>query len=157
MVNAIGKYLLNNAREGKFKNDPVVIFIDEAHQFLNKSIKDEYFDAKPLDSFELISKEARKYGLFLCIATQMPRDIPLGTLSKMGTFIVHRHINDQDKKAIESAASSANKNILSFLPILGEGEALLVGVDFPMPLLIKIDAPNTKPNSQTPRFTIKDK
>ncbi|MFS2862944.1 ATP-binding protein [Bacteroides xylanisolvens] len=157
LVNAIGKYLLNNAREGKFKNDPVVIFIDEAHQFLNKSIKDEYFDAKPLDSFELISKEARKYGLFLCIATQMPRDIPLGTLSQMGTFIVHRLINDQDKKAIESAASSANKNILSFLPILGEGEALLVGVDFPMPLLIKIDAPNTKPNSQTPRFTIKDK
>lgn len=98
MVNAIGKYLLNNAREGKFKNDPVVIFIDEAHQFLNKSIKDEYFDAKPLDSFELISKEARKYGLFLCIATQMPRDIPLGTLSQMGTFIVHRLINDQDKK-----------------------------------------------------------
>ena len=122
-----------------------------------KRIKDEYFDAKPLDSFELISKEARKYGLFLCIATQMPRDIPLGTLSQMGTFIVHRLINDQDKKAIESAASSANKNILSFLPILGEGEALLVGVDFPMPLLIKIDAPNTKPNSQTPRFTIKDK
>lgn len=157
LVNAIGKYLLNNAREGKFKNDPVMIFIDEAHQFLNKSIKDEYFDAKPLDSFELISKEARKYGLFLCIATQMPRDIPLGTLSQMGTFIVHRLINDQDKKAIESAASSANKNILSFLPILGEGEALLVGVDFPMPLLIKIDAPNTKPNSQTPRFTIKDK
>ena len=157
LVNAIGKYLLNNAREGKFKNDPVVIFIDEAHQFLNKSIKDEYFDAKPLDSFELISKEARKYGLFLCIATQMPRDIPLGTLSQMGTFIVHRLINDQDKKAIESAASSANKNILSFLPILGEGEALLVGVDFPMPLLLKVDAPNNKPNSQTPKFTIKDK
>lgn len=87
----------------------------------------------------------------------MPRDIPLGTLSQMGTFIVHRLINDQDKKAIESAASSANKNILSFLPILGEGEALLVGVDFPMPLLLKVDAPNNKPNSQTPKFTIKDK
>lgn len=152
LVNAIGKYLLNYSRQGKFKDSPVVIFIDEAHQFLNKSIADEYFAAKPLDAFEQISKETRKYGLFLCIATQMPRDIPLGTLSQMGTFIVHRLINDLDKKAVESAASSANRNCLAYLPILGEGEALMLGVDFPMPLTLKINAPQNKPNSNTPRF-----
>ena len=153
LVNAIGKYLLNKARGQQFKNAPVVVFIDEAHQFLNKAIADEYFSAKPLDAFEQISKEARKYGLFLCIATQMPRDIPLGTLSQMGTFIVHRLINEQDKKAVESAASSANRNSLAYLPILGEGEALMVGVDFPMPLTLKINAPVNKPNSNTPKFT----
>jgi energy-coupling factor transporter ATP-binding protein EcfA2 len=152
LVNAIGKKLLIEARQGKFRENPIVVFIDEAHQFLNKSIKDEYFDAKPLDSFELISKEARKYGLFLCLATQMPRDIPIGTLSQMGTFIVHRLINDKDKQSIENAASSANKSALSFLPILGEGEALLVGVDFPMPLLLKIGEPSKKPISNTPRL-----
>ncbi len=152
LVNAIGKMLLAEAREGKYKENAVIVFIDEAHQFLNKSIADEYFSAKPLDAFEQISKEARKYGLFLCIATQMPRDIPLGTLSQMGTFIVHRLINEQDKKAVESAASSANRSSLSFLPILGEGEALLVGVDFPMPLTIKIDAPGKKPDSNTPKL-----
>ena len=133
----------------------MVIFVDEAHQFLNKNIRDEYFDAKPLDAFEQISKEARKYGLFICIATQMPRDIPLGTLSQMGTFIVHRLINEQDKKAVESAASAANRNILSFLPILGEGEAVIVGVDYPMPLTVKIKEPNRKPDSNTPQFACK--
>lgn len=153
LVNAIGSYLLNEAREGKYKDNPIVVFVDEAHQFLNKSIADEYFSAKPLDSFEQISKEARKYGLFLCLATQMPRDIPLGTLSQMGTFLVHRLINEQDKKAVESAASAANRNILSFLPILGEGEALIVGVDFPMPLIVKINAPMKKPDSRTPKFS----
>ena len=152
LVNAIGKFMLYKARDQKFKSSPVVIFIDEAHQFLNKAIADEYFAAKPLDAFEQISKEARKYGLFLCIATQMPRDIPLGTLSQMGTFIVHRLINEQDKKAVESAASSANRNSLAYLPILGEGEALMVGVDFPMPLTLKINAPVNKPNSNTPKF-----
>lgn len=155
LVNAIGNYLLEEARNGKYRSTPIIVFIDEAHQFLNKSIADEYFSAKPLDAFEQISKEARKYGLFLCIATQMPRDIPLGTLSQMGTFIVHRLINEQDKKAVECAASAANRNTLSFLPILGEGEALLVGVDFPMPLTLKIDAPSNRPNSQTPKLTKK--
>lgn len=152
LVNAIGNYLLKCARGGNFKAQPIVVFMDEAHQFLNKNITDEYFTAKPLDAFEKISKEARKYGLFLCIATQMPRDIPLGTLSQMGAFIVHRLINEQDKKAVEAAASAANRNCLSYLPVLGEGEALIVGVDFPMPLTVKINQPKFKPNSMTPKI-----
>ena len=132
-----------------------MLFIDEAHQFLNKRINADDNTTFSLQSIDLIAKECRKYGLFLCLATQMPRDIPIGTLSQMGTFIVHRLINEKDKQSIENAASSANKNALSFLPILGEGEALLVGVDFPMPLLIKIDKPITPPESETPRLKAK--
>ncbi len=150
--NALATHLLNKARDKSFKENPIILILDEAHQFLNKSIKDEFFEMHSLDAFDLIAKECRKHGLFLCLATQMPRDIPIGTLSQMGTFIVHRLINEQDKKAIENAVSSASRNSLSFLPILGEGEALLVGVDFPMPLLLKIDEPSVKPNSKTPTF-----
>lgn len=152
LVNAIGKFLLNKARTGAFKNCPIIVFIDEAHQFLNKSIKDEYFDSKPLDAFDSIAKECRKHGLFLCIATQMPRDIPNGTLSQMGAFIVHRLINYNDKEAVSNACSTANKNTLDFLPILGEGEAILTGVDFPMPIIMKFDKPNIKPDSGTPKL-----
>jgi DNA helicase HerA-like ATPase len=150
--NALAAYLLNKARKRDFAENPVVLVIDEAHQFLNKNVRDEFFEIQSLDAFDLIAKECRKYGLFLCLATQMPRDIPIGTLSQMGTFIVHRLINEKDKQSIENAASSANKNSLSFLPILGEGEALLVGVDFPMPLLIKIGKPTTPPKSNTPKL-----
>jgi len=152
LVNAIGKFLLAKARSGSFKDSPIVVFIDEAHQFLNKSIKDEYFDNKPLDAFDSIAKECRKHGLFLCIATQMPRDIPQGTLSQMGTFIAHRLINHFDKEAISNACSSASKNSLDFLPVLGAGEAILMGVDFPMSLMLKIDMPNIHPDSETPLF-----
>lgn len=151
-ANALASFLLNLARGKKFVTDPLIIVIDEAHQFLNKNIKDEFFESQTLDAFDLIAKECRKYGMFLCLATQMPRDIPIGTLSQMGTFIVHRLINEADKKSIENAASSANRSALSFLPILGEGEALLVGVDFPMPLLIKINSPDFPPESNTPRL-----
>lgn len=31
LVNAIGGYLLNEARAGNYKNNPLVVFIDEAH------------------------------------------------------------------------------------------------------------------------------
>ncbi|MDR3196087.1 MAG: ATP-binding protein [Endomicrobium sp.] len=155
IVDFISSYLLKKSRIDSFKNTPLVLFIDEAHQFLNKRINAEDNTTFSLQNIDLIAKECRKYGLFLCLATQMPRDIPIGTLSQIGTFIVHRLINEQDKKAIENASSSANRNVLLFLPILGEGEALLVGVDFPMPLLIKLGVPNKKPNSNTPKLSRK--
>lgn len=119
---------------------------------MNKTLQDEYFGARLLDAFDLIDKECRKYGLFLCFATQMPRDIPIGTLSQMGTFIVHRLINHYDKEAVSGASSSVNQYVLSFLPILGEGEAILMGIDFPMPLSIRVDEPKEPPDSDTPQF-----
>ena len=153
LVNAIGRFLLEKALCKEFKGTgkkSLLLFLDEAHLFLNKRIKDEYSIEVELDAFERIAKECRKHGLFLVLSTQMPRDIPKGVLSQMGTFIVHRLINQQDREAIEYACSEANKSALSFLPILSSGEAMLTGVDFPMPIILKIIEPETKPDSKTP-------
>ncbi|WP_241791301.1 ATP-binding protein [Sphingobacterium rhinopitheci] len=152
LANALGRYLLNKSRTLVFREKPLVLFVDEAHQFLNKKVKDEYFESTELSAFDSIAKESRKYGLFLCLATQMPRDIPIGTLSQMGTFVTHRLINHYDKEAISSACSTANKETLSFLPSLGSGEAIIMGVDFPMPLSIMIDRPSIVPTFDTPKF-----
>lgn len=152
LANAIGKYLLKLAREQKFKENPLVLILDEAHQFLNRAVVDDFFQSSALTAFDQIAKESRKYGLFLCISTQMPRDIPIGTLSQMGTFIVHRLINYSDKEAIRQSCSSANSDILEYLPVLGEGEAILSGVDFSMPLSVKITPPKVAPDSKTPTF-----
>ena len=153
LVNSIGRFLLEKALNEQFKavtKKSLLLFLDEAHLFLNKKIKDEYSIEVELDAFDRIAKECRKFGLFLVISTQMPRDIPRGVLSQMGTFIVHRLINQQDREAIEFACSDANKSALSFLPILSSGEAMLTGVDFPMPMILKIRKPNIEPNSNTP-------
>ncbi|GAB5473563.1 MAG: ATP-binding protein [Maribacter sp.] len=157
LANSIGNFLLNQARQNKFKSKPLVLFVDEAHQFLNKSVKDDYFELTELNAFNSIAKECRKYGLFLCIATQMPRDIPNGTLSQIGTFITHRLINYQDKEAVANACSTASRETLSFLPVLGAGEAILMGIDFPMPVILKVNLPKIKPNSDTPLFKLKSK
>lgn len=152
LTNAIGSYLLEEARQYKFKNNPIVLFVDEAHQFLKKTISDDSFQDLELDAFDKIAKECRKHGLFLCISTQTPRDIPVGTLSQMGTFIVHRLINESDRAVIEKACSEGNKNSLAYLPSLQSGEALLISIEMPMPIIIKIKEPNIKPTSLTPKL-----
>lgn len=155
LIDCIGRHLLNLARKGSFKEKPTVIFLDEAHQFLNKKIKDDFFEID-LSSFASIAKECRKYGLFLCLSTQRPRDVPEDVLSQMGTLIAHRLINGYDREAIERASPEASKYLLKFLPSLGKGEALIVGTDFPMPLhvkIVEIKCPDIfSPKSETPKL-----
>ena len=153
VANAIGRWLLRQARNDKFRGTygPIIVFLDEAHHFLNKSMGDE--DSKvQLDAFELIAKEGRKYWLTLCLATQQPRDIPTGVLSQMGTLLVHRLINDRDREMVERACGEIDRSAAAFLPTLGPGEAALIGVDFSIPLTVQMDKPRNEPKSQGPDY-----
>jgi hypothetical protein len=150
LVNAIGRMLLNKSRKGEFKESPLILFIDEAHQFINKTVFSESVGNSNLTAFDNIAKECRKLGLYLCLSTQMPKDIPIGTLSQIGTFFVHRIISENDRNIIEKATANINKAALSYLPILSAGEVLVVSVDLPMPIILKINEPKVKPDSETP-------
>ncbi|WP_096698418.1 ATP-binding protein [Polaromonas sp. AER18D-145] len=151
LANALGRHLLGLAREGKFEKMPTVVVLDEAHQFLNKNLGDET-NRVQLDAFGLIAKEGRKYGLTTILATQRPRDIPEDVLSQMGMFIVHRLINERDREVVEKACGSLDASAAAFLPTLGQGEAILVGVDFPMPTPVKVTEPVHPPKSEGPSY-----
>ncbi len=151
VVNAIGRYLLRTARQGRFRSMPLVVMLDEAHQFLDKSVGDEASKIL-LDAFGLIAKEGRKYGLTCVLATQRPRDIPEDVLSQMGTFIVHRLINERDRAMVERACGNFDSSAADFLPTLGQGEAIIVGVDSPMPLPVLINRPRYEPKSRSPDY-----
>lgn len=152
LINAIGRHLLDLARNGAFQKMPTVVVLDEAHQFLSKAIGDEN-NRVALDAFGLIAKEGRKYGLTTLLATQRPRDIPEDVLSQMGMFIVHRLINERDRDIVEKACGNLDGSAAAFLPTLGQGEAILVGVDFPMPTPIKVTEPVYPPKSEGPSYT----
>ena len=146
VANGFGRHLLARARGGAFKERPVVVVVDEAHQFLNRSVGDE-FNRIRLESFGLIAKEGRKYGLIAVISTQRPRDIPEDVLSQMGMFIVHRLVNERDRQVVEHACGNIDSSAAAFLPILGQGEALVVGLDSPMTMPIKMLRPQEEPDS----------
>ena len=151
LLNIIGRYLLNAARSGVFRDNPVVLFLDEAHQFLGRSIGDEYASVK-LDAFGIIAKEGRKYGLTCVLATQRPRDIPQDVLSQLGTLFVHRLTNDQDRETVERACGDLDKAAAQFIPMLAPGEAVLIGPDLPAPVPVFITKPPSPPNSKGPSF-----
>lgn len=151
LANLIGRYLLRQAREGKFLERPLLVVLDEAHQFLNKAIGAEDWSVR-LDAFDLIAKEGRKYGLNICLATQRPRDLPEGVLSQMGTLIVHKLTNGLDREIVEKACGEIDRSASAFLPNLQPGEAALIGVDFPIPMTIQIKWPEYPPQSSGPDY-----
>jgi DNA helicase HerA-like ATPase len=105
-----------------------------------------------LDSFELIAKEGRKSSLNICISTQRPRDIPEGILSQMGTLVIHRLRNDRDRDLVERASSDADRSAMTFIPELGDGQAVIVGVGFPISLPVQMTRPAQPPDSRGPDY-----
>jgi DNA helicase HerA-like ATPase len=125
--------------------------LDEAHQFLGRSVGDEYSSVK-LDSFGIIAKEGRKYGLTCVLATQRPRDVPQDVLSQLGTLIVHRLTNDQDRETVERACGDLDRGAAQFVPMLAPGEAIVIGPELPAPVPVFIRRPVSPPDSKGPQF-----
>lgn len=151
IANSIGRDILIRARKGKFENHPLLLFVDEAHNFLGRNLGSDDYVSR-LDAFELIAKEGRKYGLNICLTTQRPRDITEGVLSQVGALIVHRLTNDKDREVVERACGEIDRSASAFLPNLKPGEAAIIGADFPIPLTVKIQQPTIPPKSDGPNY-----
>ena len=151
VVNTIGRHLLTQARAGQFRDQPLVVAIDEAHQFFGQTVNDEHVAAS-FDQFDLVAKEGRKYGLVVCMATQRPGDLPAAVLSQAGTLLVHRLTERRDRERVENAASELTMAATRQLPALVPGEALVVGSDFAVPVPVRMNAPRRPPMSEGPNF-----
>lgn len=153
LLNSLGRYLLGLARKDRFRACPLVCFLDEAHQFIGRSVGDEQNNVS-LDAFGLIAKEGRKYGLTTVIATQRPRDVPQDVLSQLGTLFVHRLTNERDRETIEKACGDLDRSAAAFIPALAQGEAIVVGPDLPAPLPLMMTKPEKgqQPVSHGPRY-----
>lgn len=152
VANALARHLLELAREDTFRRQPLVVIVDEAHQFLNEHLEKKVADGTTLDAFGLIAKEGRKYALTIVISTQRPRDIPEAVLSQMGTIMVHRLINHYDLTVVERAAGAMSRDLMIQVPTMTSGHALLVGVDFSTPRIVKVNAPDCPPFSKSADF-----
>lgn len=150
-VNSMGRHLLALARAGLFKDAPLLVGLDEAQQFFGRTVGDDVVTTR-LEHFESIAKEGRKYGLTVCMATQRPSDLPAGVLSQAGMLLVHRLGDGRDRKYVEDASSELDHSSTKLLPGLTPGEAIFVGVDFPVPVAVHVRPPVRKPESEGPRY-----
>ncbi len=123
---------------------PIHIILEEAHRYVQH---DTDIDVLGYNIFDRITKEGRKYGVILGLITQRPSELSITALSQCSNFVVLRMFYPDDLNIIKSITTNINDTIFekvkSFLP----GNAMVFGVSFKMPLLVKLDLPNPMPKS----------
>ncbi|BAB59372.1 hypothetical protein [Thermoplasma volcanium GSS1] len=118
---------------------PVFLFIEEAHNFAPPmKVKGSGVSQMLYDTIKKIAAEGRKFGIFLVIITQRPGKIDQDVLSQCNSQIILRITNPSDQKAILESSENISESLMSDLPSLDVGEAIIVGEIVKMPVIAKI-------------------
>lgn len=130
------------------KNRPLLLAYDEAHAYLNNNDNTSY--AKT--AVERIFKEGRKFGVGALVISQRPSEISENILSQVGTFIALRLTNSSDQSIVKSLAPDNMNSLISLLPSLRIGEAVVVGEAIKVPSRIKLPLQKPRPDSSDPKL-----
>ncbi|UZN23419.1 DUF87 domain-containing protein [bacterium 3DAC] len=133
----------NKMRQMKDKGEDAstILVVEEAHNFAPEKGYGETSASKDNMSLTAISKvaaEGRKFGLGMVIITQRPASVNKYVLSQMGTYAIFRLVNKNDLDAVMSAIEYAGADVLSKLPSLKTGMALLSGLSLPFPVFVNM-------------------
>ena len=117
------------------------LIIDEAHNILseNSTVESEKWKDYRLDVFEEMVKEGRKFGYYLTIASQRPSDISPTIVSQIHNYFIHRLVNENDLRLLDRTMTSLDYISKSSIPNLSAGQAIITGVSFDLPVVVKID------------------
>ncbi len=126
---------------------PILVVLEEAHNYLRN---DQSSSAGA--AVQRIVKEGRKYGIAAMIVSQRPSEIDPTVLSQCGTMIAMRLSNSSDRSHVTSAVTDNLEGLLSMLPVLRTGEAIVVGeaVHLPLRTLLAPPSMDRRPDSADP-------
>lgn len=99
--------------------------------------------------FEQISKEGRKFGLFMILVSQPPGELSKTVLSQRNNFILHRIRNNTNLEKMKKSIPYLTESQLTRISFLRIGSALLVGEAYPIPMELIIDGHKHGKSSST--------
>lgn len=131
------------------RNRPLLFVLEEAHAYLNAGNE----GAAALAARRIV-KEGRKYGIGAMIVSQRPSEIDPTIMSQCGTMFAMRLANSTDRSHVAATVSDHLDGLLSMLPSLRTGEAIIAGESVQLPLRALIERPgkNRRPDSHDPKI-----
>lgn len=120
------------------------IIIEEAHRYVQH---DGDVELLGYNIFERISKEGRKYGMFLALITQRPSELSDTCVSQCMNFIILRTLHPVDLEYIRTMVPNVSSEIVLQLKNLKPGNCIAFGSAFKVPTQLYVDLPNPRPLS----------
>jgi uncharacterized protein len=118
----------------------VLLLCEEAHRYVPQDSKLGF--APTRQAIARIAKEGRKYGCYIGVVTQRPGELDPTILSQCSTVFAMRLGNDRDQDIIRSAIADSSASQISFLPAIGNREAIAFGEGVATPMRMKFTAQN---------------
>ena len=121
---------------------PVLIVIEEAHEFLSE----ERIGRTPVlfEQVARIAKRGRKRWLGLCFVTQLPAHLPKQVLGLCNSFILHKLQDPHVVALLRRTVGGVDDGLWDRLPNLAPGQAVVSFPHFARPLLVSIDPSQAK-------------
>lgn len=115
---------------------PMLLVCEEAHRYA-PAAEQKFVPTR--QALSRIAKEGRKYGLSLCLVTQRPSELDSTILSQCGTAVVLRLSSERDQDVIRGSTYEGMVDLVDFLPLLGDREAIVLGQGVSMPMRARFD------------------
>jgi DNA helicase HerA-like ATPase len=115
---------------------PMLLVCEEAHRYA-PAAEQKFVPTR--QALSRIAKEGRKYGLSLCLVTQRPSELDSTILSQCGTAVVLRLSSERDQDVIRGSTYEGMVDLVDFLPLLGDREAIVLGQGVSMPMRVRFD------------------
>jgi len=116
---------------------PTLLVCEEAHRYAPAVDRGRFSPTR--QALARIAKEGRKYGISLALVTQRPSELDTTILSQCSTAIALRLSSERDREVMQSSAHEGVQDLLEFLPLLGDREAIILGQGVSMPMRITFD------------------
>jgi hypothetical protein len=133
---------------------PVLLVCEEAHRYVPQDEVAAFAPTKRVIS--RIAKEGRKYGVTLCLVSQRPSELAIGSLAQCNTVFALRLTNEHDQAFVARALPENARWLVESLPSLNTQEAVVVGDGVTVPVHIRfndLDAEH-RPSSADPSFAL---
>ena len=121
-------------RSGDGLEFPIFLVLEEAHILAPQNRKTE---SKIWIS--RIAREGRKFSVGLCLVSQSPKSLDSDALSQANNMIILRLVEPTDQNHVQRASESLSDDLITQLPSLNIGEAILLGLMTRIPTLVRIN------------------
>ncbi len=125
------------------------LVLEEAHRYINTDAEDSRLGSYYIDK---LSREGRKFGVGLIIASQIPSMLAYEVVSQCNSIIMHKITNRRDMEFLRGVLRVSNDTFYIQMSALEKQHAVVCGEAFPSDSIVRIHDARPLPRSTDPKI-----